>query len=368
MNRLIVAIGLTCALFASSLAADSITYLDKKSGDKKRETQNADGCTVTSWSATTVKYKDKAGKDVSIARRDVVSIDRAWGSMGPDLMEAIETAKSSVKDAVPLFDAAISSGKPLDAEEAMYLKAVAWEQSASTNSGDKANAVSAYKAYTQKFKGGYFAESAWEVLSKLQSKASARRSTLKSMASASPALKYKGNLLLGQLESQTGNWSASISAFKSAQSAGKAFKGSKLHATAWLGYATFKGGNANSAKPILESVVSDKKFEAGETSEHELALSIAYPALGDVYLASKEIKSKDYENAYDAYMQGAFYCWWTRKKNEEGRSLGQAWYCTIQLKKELNSKTEKWKKLHEALKVTLNNGFPSQVTRIENKK
>ena len=189
MNRLIVAIGLTCALFASSLAADSITYLDKK-----RETENADGCTVTSWSATTVKYKDKAGIDVSIARRDVLSIERAWDSMDKNLRDAIDLSKTSTEDAMPLFDAAISSGKPLDSEEAMYLKAFAWEQSASTNSADKANAVAAYKAYTKKFKGGYFAKTAWEVLSQLQSKASARRSTLKSMASASPALKYKGNL------------------------------------------------------------------------------------------------------------------------------------------------------------------------------
>ncbi|MHC4841967.1 MAG: hypothetical protein ACYTDT_13600 [Planctomycetota bacterium] len=351
MNRLFVATGLLCAMFATSLAADSITYLAKD-----RTTRTAENCSVTSWSASSVKYKGADGKDVTLARRDVLSIDRMYGTMGSDLMDAVETAKFSIDDAIIMFDAAIKNGNALDKEEASYLKAFTLEQSSATNKADRAHAVAAYKAYTSKHKAGYFAETAWEVLAGMQSGVSAKRTTLTAMAKADSALSYKGNLLLGQLESSEGKWAAAKSAFKSAQSSAGAYKGSKHRATAWLGYVTYKGGDAAAAKSMLEPIVADKKFVDGEAAEHEMALAVAYPALGDIHL-----DSKTYAKAYDAYMQGAFYCWWVGNKTQEGFSLGQAWLCT----KKLKSSGEKWEQLHGDLKQALSNGFPAQKARVE---
>jgi tetratricopeptide (TPR) repeat protein len=355
VTRLLFAVALT-VLLAGSLCADTIVYY--KSGPRGREMQSLSEATVTGWSASKVDYKDKDGKAGSLVSRDVLSIQRS----SKDLSKAVELLASKRDDAMAMLRALATGGSALDKEEATYWTARTLAGEANGNARAINDAISAAQTYVKNYKSGFFAREMYRTVADLQARsrsANGARSTLKAMIGADAALAREGNQLLGQLEYEQGKIPEAIGAFQTAKSLAlrERDKNGEYLAQAWEGLATVKKGDANAARAMLESVTGDESFEDNSSGDDEMALAIAYPALGDAYVALG-----NHQKAYDAFISGAYYAWWTQdSRAQEGYSLGEAYKCA----KKLEGVDEKWKARKKKLHTALALGFPLVLQKVD---
>lgn len=339
-----------CAIavaLASFLAADTVMYFDK--GKLKTELD----ATVESWNADQVKVKTEKGSTITIDRTDVSTIERIGGSMSGDLADAISLMGEDPKSADELLKQVAASGGALDKEEAVYRRGQLWVQQSKLKPSLADNAMKVMADYTKNYKKGYFTKRAHTTLAEMQSAAKRvndARTTWRSLASVNATLKFDGNLGLGILEAREGKWADAISAFKNAEGAAGKRKAAKALATAWRGLSLKHSGKDNDAKTVLESVTGDESLEDDNTDEDERALSVAYPPLADIYF-----DSKNYDKAYDAYVQGGYYAWWSAG-GREGYCISQAWRCAVKQK----GTAKKWDTRAETLEEVCRAGFPRE--------
>jgi tetratricopeptide (TPR) repeat protein len=343
---------LTC-LLAGTVRADNITYIERAGG--KVAIKMEDGVSVKSWSASRVEFENRDKKTVSVNTGDVLSLDRLGGTMGKDLQRALDMIGANPQGAIEALAAVASGGSALDKEEATYIRAQLLEnESAAT--GRTGPAINAYKDYVKNWKAGYFARDVYPRLAHMQPENDAR-ATLNSMIRADKSLERLGNQLLGQLEARAGKFPAAISAFKAAQAAARndKDKNNEALAKAWEGMCTVADGKTAAGRALLEQVTEDESLDDPDSTDDELALAVAYPALGDAHFAGGA-----YQKAYDAYIKGAYYAWWTGG-DREGHCLGRAFLCA----KRLESTGERWKKRREKLRSALALGFPRVLQEVE---
>ena len=352
-TRLSVALMAIGILLAGALHADTITYISGSGA--KAEVKIADNATVKSWDASQVVFEGSDKKSVTVAYKDVISVDRMYGSMSKELQNALDMIGADPQGAMDMLQAVASNGNSLDKEEATYIRAQLLDNEAAAT-GSTGPAISAYKDYVKSWKGGYFARDVYTRLSSMQSEKDAR-ATLSGMIRADKSLERLGNQLLGELEARAGKYPAAIKAFQAAQNAARAEKNKNTEAIAkaWEGMCTVANGNAAGGKAILEAVTGDESLDDPDSGEDEAALATAFPALGDAHYASDA-----YQKAYDAYIKGAYYAWWTGG-SREGHCLGRAYLCA----KKLEGTGEKWKKRKEKLRTALALGFPKVLQDVE---
>lgn len=341
------------ALLAGALHADKVNYI-VGSGDKA-QVKYDDKAVVTSWTAAGIKFKGTDGKEVSVNYTDIISIDRRGGTMSTDLEYALDDASVDPLAAADGLLALSTAGTDLDRQEAAISRAQILEGESAADKNLAAEAIKAYNFYVTTWKAGYFAREAYRSLAGLQKIADAR-TTLGKMIAADKVLEREGNQLLGQLEAEAGKWGDAIAAFKKAQTAAGTDVNNKYLAMAWEGWMTLKGGNAAGAKTLLETVINDPNFDDPNTSVDENALGIAYPALGDVHY-----ESGAHQKAYDAYIKGAYYAWWTGGALE-GHCLGQAYRCAKKLE---GTDAAKWTPRKDKLRTALAVGFPRTLAEVE---
>lgn len=351
-TRLSVALMMVGMLLAGALYADSVSYI---SGSGARaEVKFAQNVTITNWDCSKVEFKE-GDKTVSVAYKDVISVDRMYGSMGKDLESALGQIGADPGKAIDMLKAVAAGGNKLDQEEATYIRGQLLENEAAAT-GRTGPAIDAYKEYVKNWKDGYFARDVYTRLSNMQGENDARN-TLNGMIRANKALELLGNQLLGQLEARAGKYPAAIKAFQNAQNAARADKNKngEALAKAWEGMCTVVDGNAAGGKTILEAVTEDESLDDPDSGQDEAALAVAFPALGDAHYASDA-----FQKAYDAYIKGAYYAWWTGG-DREGHCLGRAYLCA----KKLEGTGEKWKKRKEKLRTALALGFPKVLADVE---
>ncbi|MCA8911618.1 MAG: hypothetical protein KDB82_07925 [Planctomycetes bacterium] len=352
-NRLFVAMSFMAVLMAGALHADKIAYISKA------EVKHEDSVTITDWSASKVTFK-KGDATVSVDYKDVISLDRHYGTMSGALSDALELVGSDPQGAIDALEQVAQSGESLDKEEASIIRAQLLDNESAADSRVAPAAIKAYSTYLSNWKSGYFAREAYRGLAALQENGNqdgAARTTLKNMIKADSSMQREGNQLLGEFEARKAKWSDAITAFKNAQSAAKTDRdpNNEALAKAWEGWMTLKAGNAAGAKTLLESVTTDDKLDDSDTTTDEVALSIAFPALGDAHM-----DAGNYQKAYDAYVKGAYYAWWSAG-SQEGRCLGQAYVCA----KKLEGTDDKWKTRKDKLRTALALGFPRILQDVE---
>lgn len=346
--------------FVGCLHADEIIYY-KKTGNK-REIASHSGVTVTAWSASKVDFKAADGKTGNVAALDIISVNRNYGSMSSDLQRAIEKVGSDPGAAKEALQRLSGTGTDLDKEEALYWLALAHVNDA--NAGESpANALSALSNYLRAKKNGFFARDAYRLSADLQrrtKKVADARSTLTAMISADPALAREGNQLLGELEYAEKRYAEATRAFQNAkaQATRDGNKNFEYLAAAWEGTALVANKNAAGARQLLEPIVADENFDDPLGFDDEVALAVAYPALGDAYYGTDQ-----HEKAYDAYVKAGYYAWWVQGNNE-GYCIGQAYLCA----RKLESKGEIWKKRKDKLRTVLAMGFPRELQRVDKEK
>lgn len=356
----LVLVLLVASTFSGALLADRVTYW-KASGDK-RTAESLDEVTVTAWSAREVSCKPATGAVVKIETASIITVSRAdtGGSMGAELMAALETAGRNVAAAKEALLAASGKGSELDREEALFRRAELYETEARSGGG-RADAMREFQAYITRYKAGFFARDAYTTLAEFQvaaGKTADARTTLKSMIGADSSLLRLGNQKLGELEADAKDWKAALTAFKAAEGASNGNRNARYLAMAWQGAVLQKSGDNNAAKDLLEKVTGDDAFEDETSEEDESALGVAWPALAEALYASGSL-----EKAYNAYVQGAYYVWWNQGTNE-GACLRQACICA----KKLQSGDEKWKARYEKLRATLASGYPKEIAEVDKAK
>ena len=354
MNRFAIIVALPALLLAASLSADNINFVKAdKTIDSKTNVK------IKSWSWAQVDWVSHDGKSSgSIKRRQLVSITRTRttsGTMGKELSSAIDQLGTDPAGAQETLLRVAGAGSALDKEEATFLLGVLAAQEA-TNRAGRAAAISGFSAYVKAYASGNFAKEAYTQLASLQRwnrDASGARRTLQKMVKVGLGLDVMGSQLLGELEFDQKKYAAAISAFKAAGKAAGNNKNLKYKANAWQGLSLLKKGDVASAKSVLEPIVADKDFEDPESNDDDLALAVAYPALGDIYFAQKT-----YAKAYDSYILGGFHAWWIGG-TQEGYCLSQAWRCT----KRLTTSGKKWTNREKKLKESLQTNYPSELKR-----
>ncbi|MCB9894752.1 MAG: hypothetical protein H6839_09900 [Planctomycetes bacterium] len=356
--RLSVAMMAVGLLLAGTLYADRISYI--QGSGAKAEMKMDEDITITGWSASKVDYKTADGKAASVKYNDILSLDRHYGSMSAQLSEAMDLIAADPGDAIAALAEIAANGNALDREEAAFLRANILDSESYADKALLGQAVKAYQDYVKSYKAGYFAREVYRGLSNGQLRSndvSGARATLKGMVRADSALEREGNQLLGELEAGEAKWSDAIAAFKAAQSSASSEK-DKNHeylAKAWEGWCTLKNGNAAAAKTLLESVTDDDGFDDPNSTVDEAALGVAYPALGDCYF-----EGDNFQKAYDAYVKGAYFAWWSAG-TREGYCLGQAYLCA----KKNESTGDKWKKRMTKLRTALALGFPRVLAEVD---
>ncbi|MCB9932764.1 MAG: hypothetical protein H6841_05000 [Planctomycetes bacterium] len=352
--RHFIALALTGLLLGGALQADRVTYIS--GSGTKTEVKLDDNVTVTGWTAAKVEYENAEKKKSSVAYKDIIAVDRQGGTMGAELAGALELVGSDPRAAIAGLAAVATSGSALDKEEAAYLRAQLLDSESAGDRSLAAEAVKAYDAYIKSYKAGFFAREAYRGLANLQ-KPDAARTTLKNMVRADSSLERLGNQLLGELEAGAAKWADAISAFKAAQTAARNEKdlNAEFLAIAWEGLATLRNGNAAGAKTLLESVTEDSRLDDPNTNTDEVALSVAFRALGDAHF-----EGDNFQKGYDAYIKGAYYAWWTAGSTE-GHCLGRAYVCA----KKLEGTDAKWKKRRDKLRTALALGFPRVLSEVE---
>jgi hypothetical protein len=350
-------VAFTALLLAGALHADRVAYI--VGSGAKAEVKFEDKAEVTAWSASKVSFK-AGGKDVTVNYNEIVSIDRHGGTMSEELSAALESAGADAIGAAAALEKIMGSGSELDKQEAAIYRAQILDSESAADPGLTPDAIKAYNAYIAGWKAGYFAREAYRGLAALQERSeknggvNAARQTLGKMIAADSVLAREGNQLLGELEEAAGKWADAIKAFKAAQAAAGTDATTKYLAMAWEGRATLRSGNAAGAKPLLEEVV-EKAPDDQNTTTDEIALAIAFPALGDLHYDADA-----HQKAYDAYIKGAYYAWWTGG-TLEGHCLGHAYLCT----KKLEVSDAKWTKRKDKLRTALAVGFPRVLAEVE---
>jgi hypothetical protein len=351
--RLTFAVMFLGTLLAGALHADKVNYI--VGSGERAQVKFEDSVTVTSWSAAGVKFKGADGKEVSVNYADIISIDRRGGSMSPELEYALDGAGDDPLAAAEELLAITTNGSDLDKQEASISRAQILESESVAERNLATEVVKAYSFYIEKWKAGYFAREAYRGLANMQKVADAR-ATLGKMIGADAVLAREGNQLLGELEATAAKWADAIAAFKKAQAAAGTDTNNKYLAMAWEGWMTLKNGNAAGAKTLLETVINDPAFDDPNTTIDEQALGVAYPALGDVHY-----ESGAWQKAYDAYIKGAYYAWWTGG-TLEGHCLGYAYMCAKKLE---GTDAAKWTTRKDKLRTALALGFPRMLTEVE---
>lgn len=357
MTRYAAVLALVATLFAGALCADRITYLKRAGG--KTTIESLDGVTVTAWNARSVNYRTADNKTGTVNTADVISMSRSGGSMSKDLEAAIANMASDPGAAEKSLQELSGKGNDLDKEEALYRKAELWasEARATGKTSAMTQAITDLGVYTGRYKSGYFAREAYTTAADFQrrlKRPADARTTLRAMINADASLQRLGNQKLGELECSVGDYKAALPVFKAAESASGDDKNAKYLALAWQGLATLKNGDAAAARSILETVTNDESFQ-DDGSDDELALAVAYPALGDAYFAAG-----NFQKGYDAYILAGYYVWWTGAENE-GYVLAQAYLCA----KKLQGTDEKWKARAEKLRTALAVGYPRELQRVD---
>lgn len=356
--RAALAVALCSTLLAGALHADRITYVKRAGG--KVSIESIDGLTVTSWNSKEVSYSDADKKSGTVPRRDIVTLTRETSSSNA-LSEAAGMVGSDPAKAAARLAPLTGTGTALDKEEAQYLLAMLWAGEVSRDPGAATNATRELTKYLQSYKAGYFAALVYQELAALQRQAKkpddARR-TYQNMIGADASLARQGNQWLGELEADQGKWQAAITAFGAAKAAATrdGDKNGEYLAMAWDGWCNLKNNNAAGARATLEAVTGDEKFDDPASSDDEVALSVAYPALGDAYF-----EGGNFQKAYDAYIKGAYYSWWT-SGNREGHCVGQAFLCAKKLEP---TDEAKWKPRRENLRTVLALAYPRELQRVE---
>jgi hypothetical protein len=345
-------------LLAGTLHADKITYIT--GSGSKEQVKFVDNITITGWSASKVTYKTDKDQSTSVDYKEVLSLDRHYGSMSSELSDALDLVGSNPKGAIDALAQVARSGNSLDREEASIIRAQLLDNASANDPAYRSEAMKAYGAYLSSWKAGYFAREAYKGLAVLQEngrQVGAARTTLRNMAKADRTMQREGNQLLGEFEGRHAKWSDAINAFKAAQSAARSERDTSSEALgkAWEGWMTLKAGKAKDATALLESVTGDDSLDDPDTTTDEIALSVAYPALGDAQFAAGK-----YEKAYNAFIKGAYYAWWSGG-NKEGHCLGQAFLCA----KKLEGTDDKWTKRKDKLHTALALGFPRILQKVE---
>ncbi|MBX3473623.1 MAG: hypothetical protein KF754_04510 [Planctomycetes bacterium] len=351
---------LVASTFACAASADMISYLRRAGG--KVTIESVDNVTVTAWNARQVSYRTADNKTGTVTSADVISLVRAGGSMSRELEAAIAEMANDPQAAEKALQDLTNKGNDLDKEEALFRKAELWAGEARTSGKTSAytQAITDFGTYTNRFKAGYFARDAYTSMADFQRKlkrVADARTTLRAMINADAALQRLGNQKLGELEASQGDWKAALTAFKAAEGGSGDDKNARYLALAWQGVATLKNGDAAAARTILETVTNDETFQ-DEGNEDELALAVAYPALGDAYYAAG-----NFTKAYDAYVLAGYYIWWSGLENE-GYVLAQAYLCA----KKLQGTDEKWKARTEKLRTALAVSYPRDLQRADSEK
>lgn len=354
-----LAVMLCGTLLAGALHADRITFINRAAS--KVSIDNLGDVTVTGWNAKEVSYTTADKKTGTVARRLIVSLTRETSSSAA-LTEAASLIGANPEEAAKQLASLTGTGSALDKEEAQYLLAMLWVKEMAGDAALGTNASRELAKYLQTYKAGYFAAQVYQEQAYMQrasKKNDDARRTYQAMIAADTSLARQGNQWLGELEAELGRWKEAIAAFAGAKTAATrdGDKNGEYLAMAWDGWCQLMNNNAAGARTTLEAVTGDDKFDDPASGDDEVALSVAYPALGDAYF-----EGGNFQKAYDAYIKGAYYAWWT-SGNREGHCLGQAFLCA----KKLESTDEKWKKRRESLRTVLAMGYPRELQRVEAK-
>jgi tetratricopeptide (TPR) repeat protein len=348
--RIALSLMLFATLVAGSLHADRITYLSGTGAAAKLEV--ADRATITAWSAAKVDFETDAKQRVSVKYSEIISLDRTGGTMSKEFSAALDMIGSDQTAAIAELAKLSEAGNALDREEALYIRAQLLEADSIARPAARATAISAYQTYVQRHKAGYFARDVYTRLARLQNENDGR-ATLRALAGADASLRRFGNQKLGEHEAYFGKFPAAITAFQAAASAAKddRDRNNEVLAQAWEAWCQIKNGNAANATTTLVAITSDDKFDDANSSDDEIALAIAFNALGDAYFASG-----NFEKGYDAYVKGAYYAWWIGGTTE-GQCIARAYVCA----KKLDGTDPKWRKRRDKLRTALVVGFPARL-------
>ncbi len=365
MSRSLPAVMALAVLLSGALFADSIIYI--KSTGQSREQALIENVTITAWSASRVEYRGEGGRAQTVPAIDVVTINRTAPGMSNELSRAIENLAADPAAARESLARIASTGNALDKEEAAYWRARSLANESNGSAGNIAAAITELQNYLRAYKAGFFAREIYATQAELQQRAKRTadaRATLKAMIAADAALVREGNQLLGQFELNEGKINDAITAFQAARAqAGRdRYKAGEYLAQAWEGWATAqKEGAEAAARTLLAAVIADEKFEDNTTLDDEIALSVAWPALGDI-----RYEAGDFSKAYDAYIKAGYYSWWTQG-TREGYSIGRAYLCARKQEAAESREEAKasWKARRDKLRTALALGFPQELQRVE---
>ncbi|MCC6574359.1 MAG: hypothetical protein IT462_11265 [Planctomycetes bacterium] len=308
----IMAVLLLCgAVFAPALLADEVRFRTNEG------LVESVACEVTGWSWKEVQYKSAKGS-AKVARKDLVAVQRtsengtlsdklsaAQSAMATDLAKARTLLEGELKDA---------SSTAVNKEEATYLLADLALIEAGSDGRRRPTAIAAFKNYINSYKEGYFARQAYTSLAGLQRASkdvSGARETFKNMAKVGSGLDLIGSQLLGEFELDEKQWQAAVVAFKDAAKFAGSDKAARYKANAMQARALKGGGDTATAQSMLEEIKKDEFFNDPTTAEGDEVLSIVYGTLADILYDKKA-----YQEAYEACMTAAFYCWWLQSKGE----------------------------------------------------
>ena len=362
MTRPFLAVFILACALSGALSADRITYMKSTGGGRVLE--QFDNVLITAWNVSTVSFRKSEGGPDTLATSSVVTITRVGpgGTMGSDLRLALETIATDHTRAKALMTAAAGKGSELDREEAVFRRAELFDNEARSNGRSALeDAIREYSQYHARYKAGFFARDSWVAQAELQQIAKRpadARATLRAMIGAHRELERLGNQKLGELEAFTGDFKAALQAFKAAENGSGSDRNARYLAIAWQGACVQRQGDNNAAREMLEKITGDATFEDKDSEDDEIALSVAWPALGATYVAAG-----NFEKAYNAYVQGAYYIWWNRAENE-GHCLAQACICA----KKLQATDTKWKGRYDKLRTALAVGFPKEIQRVDEAK
>lgn len=363
MPKIRFAVALSCllALCAAGLYADRVMYI---TSGAEPSVVTARDATVTSWSASELRFRNAEGGSVTVDHRRVVSVDRTGGTMSDALGRAMSQMGTDPEGALATLQDVSRNAEGLDKEEATYRIAKLYDEAAAADESATARAVNAYDSYLDTYPDGYFAREAYRRLADFRLRAEqvdAARRTFRDMAGADASMRREANQWLGELEAGLGNWKPAINAFKSAKNAAGTDKIGQYLARAWEGLCTLKDGDADGAEALLQPIVDDDNFDDPISGDDEIVLAVAHRSLGDLHKARE-----DWSDAYDAYVKGAYYSWWTQGSNE-GYCLAEAYVCAGRLESlEDDSSEVDWGDRRSKLRTALAVGYPRELRRVDN--
>jgi hypothetical protein len=353
----LAAIFVAAVMLAGSLAADRVAHITG-SGDERRIEHLTEG-SVTAWSAREVTFTGADRRSTTILHRNVFTVDRNGGTMSRELSRAIERIGTDADEALGLLGQVVESGSALDREEAGFWRLQIHMDRAGASTAALNQAITQIQSYLRSYRAGYFARDAYTWLQELQRRAGKlddARATLRNMSEADASMQRQAQQLLGELEAGAANWEAAVRAFQTARTAATRdqYKAGQYLAQAWEGWCR-QGGELGGARELLDAIVEDRDFEDPFSESDDFALAVAYMALGDLHF-----DRGDHENAYNAYIRGAYHNWWVQSPRE-AHCLGRAFQCARQLE----DGEGEWRQRRIALRAALASNFPRELQRIE---